>query len=388
MARAQIADIATILNVIRATSTSAYQTAVPLATAANIKDVGKAVLDSGDVHLINEFMSGLNKVAMTVIDSMEYTNPLMFLRKSKVEYGSSIEHIFVEMVNASTYLAGTRTGDTEIPDPFAISKVANKAAWYVTQLERQYKVTIHDDDIRRAFTNSTGVGDLIGKMYGAMRSGEQYDDYRLSVALLARQIEQGLVETPAVWKGEVKLITLYNATVDVVDAVTTTTAMGDIGFLTFMANQMQKWSDRLKYPRKDLNFASVVNNIPPGRQRIMMLSDIKADLATNLFAWAYNQNQLQIGGFDPIDSWYSIGRTGGAVPSSLPESIDVKSIVATGQSKVLAVMYDEEMVHIRNKFRRSGVQRNEAGGYTNTFLTVGDFFACSPFHNFVVFTLA
>lgn len=387
MARAQIADIAVVLNTIRATATSAYQTAVPLATAANIKDVGKAVFDSADVHLINEFMSGLNKIALTMIDSMEYTNPLMFLKKGKVEYGASIEHIFVEMAKPSLYVAGTRTGD-DIPDQFAISKVANKAAWYVTQLERQYFATIHDDDIRRAFTSSTGVGDFVGKVYGALRSGEQYDDYRTSVALMARQIQQGLTESPSVWKGEVKLITLFNATVAEADQVTAATALSSKLFLTFMANMFKKWSNRLAFPRSDLNFASVVSHVPVSKQRIMMLGDIQADLDTNLFAWAYNEERLQIGGFDQIDAWYSIGMDNASpTPQSLPDKIDVKSLVAQGQSKVLAVIYDPDMVKIYNKKRTSEVARNARGHYFNTFVTVGDFYACSPFHNFVVFTL-
>jgi hypothetical protein len=36
-------DLSVVLNAIRSTSSSAYQTTVPMATAANIMDVGTAV---------------------------------------------------------------------------------------------------------------------------------------------------------------------------------------------------------------------------------------------------------------------------------------------------------------------------------------------------------
>ena len=125
----------------------------------------------------------------------------------------------------------------------------------------------------------------------------------------------------------------------------------------------------------------------------MMLADIQADLDTNLFAWAYNQDRLQIGGFDQIDAWYSIGYVSDAVVEppagavAFPESIKAKSLVKVGSSKTLAVIYDPDMIKIYNKVRTSDVARNARGHYFNTFTTIGDIYACSPFKNFVVFTL-
>ena len=380
-----IKDVSTILNTVRALSSSAYQTAVPLATAENIEDVGKAVLGLPS-SVQNEFIYAVNKIVLTLIDSVTYENPFMFLKKGTLAEGSTIEDLFIEMAVPHEYVAGTRTGE-DVPDQYEIFKLMNKAAFYATQLERQYGMTIHQNDMRRAFRSAGGVSSFISNMYNAVRSGENRDDYIMTVALMARQIEKALTETPAVWKGEVKLITLYNATVEVADQVTAATALQDRGFLTFMANQFKKWSNRLTFIRKDLNFAGVENHLPAERQRIMMLADIQADLDTNLFAWAYNQERLQIGGFDKIDCWYTIGRDGATVPASYPESISVKSLVKQNASKVLAVIYDPDMLKIYNKYRTADVANNARGHYFNTFTTVADIYAASPFHNFVVFTL-
>lgn len=380
-----IKDVSVILNQIRATSSSAYQTAVPLATATNIEDVGKAVLALPSASL-NEFIHALNKTALTTISSVDYTNPFIFLKKQSIQDGATVEDLFIEMAVPHQYVAGTREGDT-VPDQFAIFKLMNKAGFYSTQLERQYGMTIHKNDMRRAFRSVGGVEQFISNMYNAVKSGEERDDYIMTVALMARQIEQALTETPEVWKGEVKLITLFNATVPVGDQVNAGNALQSKLFLTFMANQFKKWSTRLTFLRRDLNFAGVENYIPASRQRIMMLADIQADLDTHLYATAYNQERLEIGGFDAIDAWYSIGRTGGDTPSSLPESISIKSIVKHGDSKVIAVIYDPEMLKIHNKFREADVANNARGHYFNTFTTVADIYAASPFTNFVVFTL-
>lgn len=380
-------DVSVILNQIRAMSSSAYQTAVPLATATNIEDVGTAVLGLPST-VQNEFLYAMNKIGLTLMETVSYENPFIFLKKGKLEYGQTIEDLFVEMAQPHEYIAGTRTGDT-VPDQFEIFKLMNKAGFYSTQLERQYAMTIHENDMARAFHSAEGLGKFISAMYESVRSGENRDDYMMTVALIARQIEKALESLT--WKGEVKLLTLYNATVTT--PLTVDNCLQSKEFLTFVANQFKKWSNRLSFIRKELNFAGIETFIPKDRQRIMMLSDIQADLDTNLFAWAYNQDRLQIGGFDAIDAWYSIGHvTNGivepATPAvSFPESIKAKSLVKVGSSKTLAVIYDPDMVKIYNKVRTSDVARNARGHYFNTFTTIGDIYACSPFKNFVVFTL-
>lgn len=381
-----IKDVSVILNAIRETASSAYQTAVPMATATNIQDVGKAVLGLPSSEK-NEFINAVNKIGLTLIDTPAFENPFIFLRKGTLEYGSTIEDLFIEMARPHNYIAGTREGD-DIPDQFEIFKAINHAGFYSTQLERQYAQTYHEADMRRAFYSPEGLGRFIAGMAQAQASGENVDDYRMTVALMARQAEKAISETGHAHKGRVKLITLYNATAKGTETpVTADNCMEDKDFLQFMSNQFKKWSNRLTHIRKDLNIAGVENFIPKASQRIMMLQDVQADLDTNLFAWAYNQNRLEIGGFDEIDSWYSIGADATTpTPTSMPESINVKSLVATS-TKVLAVIYDPNMIKIYNKFRIADTAKNARGHYYTTFTTVADIYAASPFTNFVVFTL-
>ncbi len=373
----------TTLNAIRATATSAYQDTVPMATMENITDVGKAVLNAPDV-IKNEFISALvNKIGLTLINSQEFGNPLLGLRKGHMEYGQTIEDIFVEMAEPHEYITGTRDGE-DVPDQFEINKAITDTAFYYNILGRQYFKTIHEQDLKRAFRSENGLNEFISAIMMAIKNGENYDDYRMTIATMARQIETSVANEK--WQGEINLLTLYNAAYD--EELTVDSALKDKGFLTFMSNQFKKWSNRLATPRRDLNNAGVINWIPKSQQRIMMLSDIQADIDTNLMAWAYNNQRLEIGAIDEIDAWYSIGADGTEAPVVSPDSIEVKGDLGLeGDNPVVGVIYNADMIKIYSKTRLMSSSHNARGNYYNVFSTFEDIFAASPFHNFVVFTL-
>ncbi len=374
-------SIVTVLNAIRSTATNAYQDSVPLATMENFVHVGESVLN-GPETIRNEFLSALvNKIGLQLFNEKEFGNPLIFLKKGHLEYGQTIEDIFVEMAKAHNYITGTRDGE-EPPDQYAINKAIADTAFYSVILGRQYWKTIHEQDLKRAFLSQDGLGRLVSAIMLAIKNGENYDDYRMAIAIMARQIEESKKNTK--WKGEVKLLTLYNT----INGTTLTAgdALKSKDFLQFMSNQFKKWSNRITKPRSDLNNAGVTNWIPKESQRIMMLGDIQADIDTNLMAWAYNADRLAIGAIDEIDAWYSIGADSDGEVS--PDDIKVKGDLGLGgEYPVIATLYDADMIKIYNKTQQMSQAYNARGHYYNVFSTFEDIFAASPFHNFVVFSL-
>lgn len=379
-------DLSVVLNAIRTTSSDAYQTEVPLATADNIQDVGKAVLNA-PTAIRNEFMSNLyNKIGLTLIDSPVITNEFAFLKKGKLEYGQTIEDIYVGLAKSEPYVTGMKDGD-EVPDPFSIRKLPHKSAFYSTILSRQYQVTRHISDLRKAFHNAGGVESFVSAMMNSMTSGENWDDYRATIALLARQIEASMeVED---FKGVVHLITDFNnMQSDELDHVTAENAFQSRSFLRYFSNQLKKYSKRMRHVRTDYNVAGVEQTLPQSSQRLMMLEDISVDFDTELLAWAQNEGRLEIQAIDEIDSWYSIGADGDGIAT--PEDIQVKSTFtnkAGVSSQCVALIYDAEMVKIYNKERIASDQANAKGNYWNMFMSLEDIYAASPYRNFVAFML-
>jgi hypothetical protein len=378
-------DLSVVLNAIRSTSSSAYQSTVPAANANNIKDVGAAVL-AAPTAIRNEFMSNLyNKVGLTLIDTPVIENEFAFLKKGTLEYGQTIEDLYVGIAQADKYSTGMKDGDT-VPDQFAIKKAAHFSAFYSTILSRQYWVTRHLTDLKKAFHSGGGVEQFLAALMNHLVSGENYDDMRASIALIARQVEAA--QTAPNFKGNVHLVSGYNAAFG--KSVTADNCFQDQGFLKYFANQLKKYSKRLRHLRTDLNIAGVQQTLPQNKQRIMMLEDITVDFETELLSWAYNKGGLEIGAVDEIDSWYSIGADFANPPTVQAEDINVKALftnAAGGSTQCAAVIYDPDMVKIYNKERIASDSANARGNYYNYFMSVEDILACSPYKNFVCFML-
>lgn len=381
--KAQGTDISKILNNIHATASNAYQDTVPLATATDIKDVGQAVLNAPQ-HIKNEFMQELyNKVGLTLVDYPVVNNKLDFLKKGKLEYGQTIEDLYVGLAQAEPYITGMSNGE-DYPDPFAISKVPHKSAFYSTILSRQYRLTRHLTDLKKAFHGSATMESFIGGMMNAIVSKENYDDYRMTVALMARQIEEAMNVDEHM--GRVKLVTLFNETTKGTETpVTADNAFQSRDFLQFFSNQLKKWSERMSYLRTDLNIAGVENITDGSNQRLMMNGELLVDFETELLAWAYNSGRLEIGGVDKIDTWYSIGADSESTVSA--DDIIVKTTFSKDNVQCVGVLYDPGMVKIYNKEHIGSSQENAAGNYWNLFQSVEDIYAANPYRNMVYFTL-
>lgn len=381
-------DISVVLNELRQTASNAYQDTVPLTTAKDIVDVGQAVLNAPQA-IRNEFMNNLfNKIGLTLVDYPVVNNHLSFLKKGRLEYGQTIEDIYVGLATAEPYITGMSNG--EYPDPFKIHKVPHRSAFYHTILSRQYPLTRHVSDLRKAFHGASSMEQFIGGIMNAITSRENFDDYRMTVALMARQIEEATKASEEnKHKGRVQLITLFNETVDEADQVTADNAFNSKKFLQFFSNQLKKWAKRMNYLRSDLNIAGVPNILPKAQQRIMMPGDILVDFETTLLAWAYNNGNLEIGGVDEIDTWYSIGAEaeGEEGVTVSPDDIQVKSTFTDEGTQCVAVIYDPGMAKIYNKEHIGSTQENAAGNYWNLFTSVEDIYAGSPYKNFVYFTL-
>jgi hypothetical protein len=149
-----------------------------------------------------------NKVGLTLIDSPVVSNDFSFLKKGTLEYGQMIEDLYVGLAQSEAYITGMHDGDT-VPDQFAIKKMPHFSAFYSTILSRQYTVTRHLTDLKKAFHSGGGVESFVGAMMNALVSAENYDDMRATIALIARQVEA--VQGVAAFKGNVHLITDYNA---------------------------------------------------------------------------------------------------------------------------------------------------------------------------------
>ena len=174
-----------VLNAIRANQNYDYQSRVPEATQGTLKQVGNAILSSFDLQ--NAFLNALvNRIALVLINSKMFYNPLRVFKKGTIEYGEIVEEIFVNIAKAHVYdpvVAEQEVFKREIPDVDAIFHKMN--------YKNFYKVTIQNEDLRQAFLSSQGISDLIARIVDSLYSGANYDEFLIMKNMIVDAVKNG-----------------------------------------------------------------------------------------------------------------------------------------------------------------------------------------------------
>ena len=94
-----------ILNVIRANASLEYQNSVPDVTqVSDIPKVGEVIY--GTPAFANQFINALvNRIALVRVQSATFNNPYAILKKGYLEFGETVEDIFVQIAQVVDYSA-------------------------------------------------------------------------------------------------------------------------------------------------------------------------------------------------------------------------------------------------------------------------------------------
>lgn len=146
-----------------------YEDRIPQATQDNLADVAEAILNYEPAKnaVLNEVY---NKIALTLIKTMKFTNPLEVFRKEDIRFGETVEELFVELPTGYD----PRTATT---DPFTKQQPSVKALYKSINSEMQYEQTITDYDFRRALRAEGGLTSLVNSIVGNMAIAGGTDDY-------------------------------------------------------------------------------------------------------------------------------------------------------------------------------------------------------------------
>ena len=344
-----------ILNVIRQNATYDYQSAVPEVTkASDIPRVGEIIY--GTPAFANQFLNALvNRIALVRVQSATFNNPYAHLKKGYLEFGESIEDIFVSIANVVEFdaeKAKAREFKRTFPDV--------KSAFHVMNWRVMYPVTIQDEDLKRAFLSLDGVSNLIAKIVDSIYTAAEYDEYLLFKYLLIKAISHGKMYP-----------------VSIGDGTKTTDA----------AKAFRGYSNILPFMKSDYNSAGVKNTTPKDRQIIFMDAMYNADYDVDVLASAFNMEKADfMGRLHLIDDWTSFDNERFSVirenSDGLEEVTDEELVL---MADVKAAIVDERWFQVydnNNKFTEKYVA---SGLYWNYFYHVWKTVSSSPFSNAVVF---
>ena len=348
-----------ILNAIRNSSTTNYKEYVPIATpnAESLREIGTIIMDSPNLQ--NEFLNALvNRIGRVIVTSKLYDNPLKMFKKGILEFGETIEEIFVNIAKPFQYDTSTSEQTVfkrEMPDV--------RSSFHIMNYQKYYKVTIQNEQLRQAFLSWDGITNLIAKITESMYTSANYDEFQVIKYLLAKHIINGTMHTETI---------LDNLA------------------LEKKVSAIKAISNKFTFPRSDYNLAGVVNQTLKDNQYILVNADFEAEMSVEVLATAFNMNKAEfighevlVDGFGDID----IDRL-----NKLFEFDNTYTELSQDEldalNKIPAVLVDENFFMIFDNLIKFTEIYNGEGLYWNYWLHTWKTFSVSPFANNTVFVPA
>lgn len=344
-----------IMNVIRENASYEYQQNVAkVARASDIPKVGEVIY--GTPAFANQFINALvNRIAIVRVQSATFNNPYSILKKGYIEFGETVEDIFVSIAKAVDFdpeKSAQREFQRTIPDV--------RSAFHTMNWRVMYPVTIQDEDLKQAFLSIDGVQKLIAKIVDSVYTAAEYDEFLLFKYLLIKAISHGKLHSKSIGDGT----DLNTAAVQF---------RGTSNLITFMSD---------KY-----NELNVTNNTPKDRQVIFMDSLFNAQFDVNVLASAFNMEKADfMGRLFLIDNWTEFNNARFDVIRANSDGIEeVTSDELALLANVKAVILDENWFQVydnNNKFTEDYVA---SGLYWNYFYHTWKTVSNSPFANAIAF---
>ena len=172
-------DNATILANVWLNGTNDFQQRVPDPTQHGIDATMDALFDPMNKAYYNQFVDSLiMRIGYTYVNQQSFSNPLKAFKKNKLMYGNSVQEMVPKWIRAHSYV-----DDAE--DVFKMAR-PDVATWYHSQNRRdRYDITINEQELRTAFTDSYGLNKLVAAFMNTPMNGDEYDEYRIMLQLLA-----------------------------------------------------------------------------------------------------------------------------------------------------------------------------------------------------------
>lgn len=344
-----------IINTIRANASAEYQSLVPkIDKTQDIPKVGEILY--GYPALANQFLNALiNRIALVRVKSATFNNAYAELKKGYLEFGETVEEVFVNIAKArefSAEKAESREFKRSLPDV--------RSAFHAMNYRVQYPVTIQDEDLRMAFLSAEGVQDLIARIVDSIYTASEYDEYLLFKYLMIKAISHGKMYPVSIGNGT----NLKEAAV-----------------------KYRGTSNKLTFINTKYNADGVHVNTAKDDQFIFMDADYNASYDVEVLASAFNMDKADfMGRLKLIDDWTTFDNERFDVIRAGSDMIEeVTSDELALMADVKAVLVDREWFQIydnQNKFTETYVA---SGEYWNYFYNVWKTVSSSPFSNAVVF---
>ena len=296
-----------IMNAVRTSATLEYQSRIPTATKENIKEVAELVTTYPNTK--NEFASALtNLVGRQVFLQKLYTNPFKFFKKGTLEYGKTIEGVFVDLIKTKSF--NENYGDSEASSLIRSEKPDNiKVEYYTENYKHKYKISISDQQLKGAVRSEYGLSNLIQSMLITPLNSAEQDEY-----LMVKQCINNLAIKE--------------------ETITGFTSLSENEQAKKLTKVVKTYINKFRFLSDAYNSQGVHTFSRPEELVVLVTPETKANIDVELLSSAFNMSKAEVESrLIMIDSFTKEG------VSAVEDDPDTRAIIC---DETLIQMYDTE----------------------------------------------
>ena len=322
----------------------------------SLRNIGEVIMNYQPYQ--NAFLNAIvNRIGRTIITSKMWNNPWSVFKKGYLEFGETVEEIFVNIAQPFTYDpqgAESTWMRRNIPDV--------RAAFHKMNFQKYYKATISNDQLRQAFLSWQGITDLIAKIVDSMYTGMRYDEYITMKYMVCREIVNGDM------------------------AVVESAAAGVSNYKSIIAG-IRATSSKLEFLSTAYNRAGVSNATMRDDQYVIISADMEANVDVEVLAAAFNMGKAEfLGHVIIVDSFTQHDTARLAMLFENNSFTPFTEAELTSLGKVNALILDEDWWMVFDNFENFTQNYNGEGLYWQYWYHTWKTFSVSPFANAVVFS--
>lgn len=359
--------------------------------------LGNTVLSSNDIK--NNFINALtDRIGRTIVSFRAYHSHFPDFERDSIEWGNILQKLKIGMPEAESDQSYNLT-DGESVDQYKINKAKVNQLLFTSEAPWQTHITVHLDELEKAFLSSEAMGVFISAMFGEVQNRIELAMENLSMDCVNNYMGEIIKRKESVPNRVINLLTEYKEKTTIDYTTKPEDALDDEDFLKYVVRRINSISSTMEYltdrmfndpgyypdsviPTERRNV--MARHTPKSEQRLMLYIDMVNSLKTNINSKAFNMEQVAIDiPFTIVPFWQSL---------KTPAGINIKPASggdAIEQSEVMGILYDREaMGTFKKKYSSLTSPINAAGKYYNVFYHMITMYFNDLTENAVVFLLA
>lgn len=366
--------------------------AIAVVDNTGLISLGNTVLSSADTK--NNFINALtDRIGRTIVSFRAYHSHFPDFERDSIEWGNILQKLKIGMPDAEADQS-YNLADGDSVDQYKINKAKVNQLLFTTETPWQTHITVHLDELEKAFIDSNAMGAFISSMFGEVQNRIELAMENLSMDCVNNYIAEIISRKTTNPNRIVNLVTEYKDKTGVDHTTEPLSALDDEEFLKYVVRRINNISTTMEYMTVDMyNKSDVANgtksvytrHTPKSEQRMMLFIDLVNSLKTNINSKAFNMEQVAVDiPFTTVPFWQSLNS-----PSEISVKPSGEPTSTVKQSNVMGILYDREaMGTFKKKYSSLTSPINAAGKYYNVFYHMITMYYNDLTENAVIFLLA